>query len=340
MSGVAEVDTLSGVRKAAIFLASMGADVSAKVFRSLDETEIEAISTEISRLPSVDEGITSGVLREFLEMALTKQYITTGGLNYALEILEKALGKSRATEIVGRIQASVQAVRFSAVKRADPNHLASILRREHPQTVALVLSNVEPENAAGILGGLPDETRAEVIVRMATLDKTSPEVIKQVEQVIERQVSSGFAGGVTYGEGAKTVAEVLNRVDPATQKAILERLDDHSPSLADQIRALMFTFEDLVDVDDRGLQRLMQEIDQKDLVLALKAASEDVAGRIFKNMSERTSSIVKQELEFLGPVRLKNVEEAQRRIVSVARRLRDAGEIVVAGAGGGDEVVG
>ncbi|HYE90844.1 MAG TPA: flagellar motor switch protein FliG, partial [Terriglobales bacterium] len=254
--------------------------------------------------------------------------------------LEKALGKNRAVEVVGRIQAAVQPARFSAVKRADPNQLAGILRREHPQTVALILANLEPEPGAAILEVLPDEIRAEVIVRMATIDKTSPEVIRQIEQVLEKQVSAGFASGVTYGEGTKTVAEVLNRVDPTTQKSILERLDDQSPSLAEQIRGLMFTFEDLINVDGRGLQRLITDIEQKDLVLALKAAGEQVAQKIFKNMSERTASIVRQEMEFLGPVRLKEVEEAQRRIVGVARKLRESGEIIVVGQEGGDQVVG
>jgi flagellar motor switch protein FliG len=335
-----EAEVFTGARKAAIFLAAVGADVSAKVFKSLDDTEIETLSAEISRLSNVDENVTSQVLREFMEMALTKQYITSGGMSYALEVLEKALGKSRAVEVVGRIQASVQPARFSAVKRADPNQLAGILRREHPQTVALILANLESEIGAAILEVLPEETRAEVIVRMATIDKTSPEVIKQIEQVLEKQVSAGFASGVTYGEGTKTVAELLNRVDPTTQKTILERLDEHSPSLAEQIRGLMFTFEDLINVDDRGLQRLIKDVEQKDLVLSLKAAGDGVATKIFKNMSERTASIIKQEMEFLGPVRLKEVEEAQRKIVAIARKLREGGEIIVMGQGGGEQVVG
>lgn len=334
-----EIDTFTGARKAAIFLAAMGADVSAKVFKSLDEAEIETLSTEISRLPNVDEGITSDVLREFMEMALTKQYITTGGLNYALEILEKALGKARAVEVVGRIQSAVQPARFSAVRRADPNQLAGILRREHPQMVALILANLEPEIGASIVDVLPEDMRAEVVVRMATIDKTSPEVIRQIEQVLEKQVSAGFAAGVSYNAGTKTVAEILNRVEPAAQKTILERLDEHSPTLAEEIRGLMFTFEDLIYVDDRGLQRVIADVEQKDLVLSLKAAGEQVVAKIFKNMSERTAGIVKQEIEFLGPVRLKDVEEAQRRVVGVARKLKDAGEIIVMGQGGGDQVV-
>ena len=334
-----ELETLSGPRKAAIFLATMGADVSARIFRQFDDSEIETLTAEISKLPSVDDGITSLVLREFLEMAVTKQYITTGGLSYALEVLEKAVGDKRANEVIGRIQTSVQPARFAAVKKADPNQLASILIREHPQTVALLLANLEPELAAAILSALPDEVRAEIVFRLATIDKTSPDIVKQIEQVLEKQVSAGLSSGVSYGSGAKTVAEVLNRVDPTTQKTILNRLDDHSPSLAEQIRGLMFTFEDLINVEDRGLQRLITDVEQKDLVLSLKAAGEQVAAKIFKNMSERTASIIKQEMEFLGPVRLKEVEEAQRKVVGVARKLRESGDIIVLGQGA-DQVVG
>lgn len=334
-----ELDTLSGPRKAAIFLATMGADVSAKIFRQLDDTEIETLTTEISKLPSVDDSITSLVLREFLEMAVTKQYVTTGGLSYALEVLEKAVGDKRANEVIGRISAAAQPARFAAVKKADPNQLAAILIREHPQTVALLLANLEPELAAAILSALPDEVRAEIVFRLATIDKTSPDIVKQIEQVLEKQVSAGLSSGVSYGSGAKTVAEVLNRVDPTTQKTILNRLDEHSPSLAEQVRGLMFTFEDLVGVDDRGLQKIITSVEQRDLVLSLKAASEEVKDKIFRNMSERTASTIKQEIEFLGPVRLKDVEEAQRNVVAVVRRLEEAREVVLTTPGAGDEIV-
>jgi flagellar motor switch protein FliG len=335
----ADLDVMSGTRKAAILLTSLGADISAKIFKSLSEEEIELLSTEISRLANVDDSATFAVTKEFLEMALTKQYITSGGLNYALSILDKAVGHNRAVEIVGRIQSALEPSRFAAVKKADPNQLASILRREHPQTVALVLASLEPEAGAAIISGLPQDMRSEVVLRVATMDKASPEVVKQIEQVLERQVSQGFASGVSYGGGAKTVAEVLNRVDPATQKGLLGDLDESAPALAEQIRALMFTFEDLINVDERGLQRLVQEVEQKDLVLALKAAGESVVGKIFKSMSERTAGIVKQEMEFLGAVRLKDVEEAQRKIVAAARKLEESGEIIVMGRGGGDQVV-
>jgi flagellar motor switch protein FliG len=334
-----ELEGISGTRKAAILLASLGADVSAKIFKNLSEAEIETLSAEISRLANIDEASTSAVTREFLQMALTKQYITSGGLNYALAILNKAVGRSRAVEIVGRIQSTLEPSRFAAVRKADPNQLASILRREHPQTVALVLASLEPEAGAAIIPGLPVEMRSEVVVRIATMDKASPEVVKQIEQVLERQVSAGLASGVSYGGGAKTVAEVLNRVDPATQKDLLGQLDERSPSLAEQIRALMFTFEDLVNVDDRGLQRLIQEVEQKELVLALKATSDDVSSKIFKAMSERTATVIRQEMEFLGAVRLRDVEEAQRKVVAAARRLEEAGEIIVVGRGGGDQIV-
>jgi flagellar motor switch protein FliG len=334
-----ELDTLTGPRKAAIFLATVGAEASARIFRELDDTEIEILTAEISKLPSVDDGVTSLVLREFLEMAVTKQYITTGGLSYALEVLEKALGQSRANEVIGRIQASVQPARFAAVKKADPNQLASMLIREHPQTVALILANLDPTLAATLLGALPDEIRAEIVFRLATIDKTNPDIVKQIEQVLEKQVSASFASGVSYGGGAKTAAEVLNRVDPTTQKMILNRLDEHSPTLAEQIRGLMFTFEDLGGVDDRSLQKILQAVEQRDLVLSLKAASDEVKDKIFRNMSDRTASAIKQEIEFLGPVRLKDVEEAQRAVVSVVRRLEEAREIVLTTPGTGEEIV-
>ena len=335
----AELDSVNGTRKAAILLASLGADVSAKIFKSLSEEEIEVLSTEISRLSNVDDAATSAVTKEFLQMAMTKQYITTGGVSYALAILDKAVGRNRAVEIMGRIQATMEPSRFAAVRKADPNQLASILRREHPQMIALVLASLEPEAGAAIITGLPADIRPEVILRVATMDKASPEVVKQIEQVLERQVSAGLTSGVSFGGGSKTVAEMLNRVDPATQKELLGQLDENSPELAEQIRALMFTFEDLVSVDDRGLQRLIQEVEQKDLVLALKAAGEEIAAKIFKSMSERTSTIIKQEMEYLGAVRLKDVEGAQRKVVAIARKLEEAGEIVVIGRGGGDEVV-
>src|SRR5262245_14092047 len=201
----AEIETLSGLRKAAILLASLGADVSAKIFKNLNEEEIETLSTEISRLSNIDDAATSAVMREFMQMALTKQYITSGGLSYALSILDKAVGRNRAVEIVGRIQAMLEPSRFAAVKKADPNQLASILRREHPQTVALVLASLEPETGAAIIAGLPADMRSEVVLRVATMDKASPEVVKQIEQVLERQVSAGLTSGVSYGGGAKTV---------------------------------------------------------------------------------------------------------------------------------------
>lgn len=335
-----EVETLSGPRKAAIFLTSLGADVSARIFKSLSETEIETLSGEISRLSSVDETVSSAVTREFLQMALTKQYITSGGLNYALEVLDKSVGRNRAVEIVARIQSTLEPARFGSIRKADPNHLASILRREHPQTVALVLANLEPEAGAAILSGLTEDMRSEVVLRVATMDKASPEVVRQIEQVLEKQVSTGLTSGVSYGGGAKTVAEMLNRLDPTAQKDLLARLDEGSPALAEQIRALMFTFEDLMNVDERGLQRLVQEVEQKDLVLSLKAAGEEVVAKIFKSMSERTAGVIKQEIEFLGPVRLRDVEEAQRRIVGAARKLEESGEIILVGRGGGDQIVG
>ena len=202
-----------------------------------------------------------------------------------------------------------------------------------------MLATLEPEAGAAILSGLTEDMRSEVVLRVATMDKASPEVVRQIEQVLEKQVSTGLTSGVSYGGGTKTVAEMLNRLDPTAQKDLLARLDEGSPALAEQIRALMFTFEDLVNVDERGLQQLVQAVEQKDLVLSLKAASEEVVAKIFKSMSERTAGVIKQEIEFLGPVRLRDVEEAQRRVVGAARELEESGEIILVGRGGGDQIV-
>lgn len=334
-----QIESLSGLKKAAIFLVSLGADASAQVFKRLDEAEIEVLSAEISRLREVSGSVTAAVLKEFNQMALAQEYITQGGINYAMEILDKALGRQKALEIVSRLQANLQPAPFAVMKKADPKHLLDFIRREHPQTIALILANLESDAASVILSDLPPENQIDVLLRLANMDKTSPEVLKQIEQVLEKRVSAVFAQEVSSMGGAKAVAEILNRVDRNTEKKIFQTLEEIEPELAEQIKRLMFTFEDMVLVDDRGIQRVLKEVDQRDLALALKASGEDVSGKVFKNMSERAAAIIHQEIEYLGPVRLRDIEDAQLRIVSITRRLEETGEIIIAGRGGGDEIV-
>ena len=334
-----QVDTLSGIRKAAILLVSLGVEASAQIMKRLDETEIEVLSAEISKLRGVPGITTAAVLKEFTQMALAQEYITEGGLNYAMDILEKALGRQKALEIIGRLQASLQPTPFALMKKADPRHLLDFIRREHPQTISLILANLEAESSAVILSELPSEAQIDVVLRLANMDKTSPDVVKQIESVLEKRVSAIFAQEVSSVGGAQTVAEILNRVDRNTEKRIFQTLEEMEPELAEQIRRLMFTFEDLILVDDRGIQRVLKEVESRDLALALKAAGEDVSGKVFKNMSERAAAIIHQEIDFLGPVRLRDIEDAQLRIVAVTRRLEEAGEVIIAGRGGSDEIV-
>lgn len=333
------VENLTGQQKAAILLVSLGAETSAQVFKAMNEEEIEELTTEISRLRNVASGTTGAILEEFHQMALAQEYITQGGVAYAAEVLERAVGPKRAKEILDRLRGVLQPAAFEMVKKVDPKSLLDFIRREHPQTIALILANMEPTQAARILSELPGDLQSDVVLRIATMDKTSPEVIRQIESILESRLSSMFTQEVSVSGGVKSVAEIMNRLDRSTERALLGALQEHEPDLAENIRRLMFTFEDLVHVDDRGVQRILKETEQRDLALALKAAGPDVANKIYRNMSERAGSLLKEEIGYLGPVRLKDVEDAQRRIVDAVRRLEETGEVIIQGRGGQDDIV-
>jgi flagellar motor switch protein FliG len=336
---VATVENLTGAQKAAILLINLGAEASAEVFRVLDEEEIEELTTEISRMRNVAATTTGAVMEEFHQMALAQEYIAQGGVSYAEEILERALGPKRAKELLERLRGQIQPAAFEIVKKIEPKNLLDFIRREHPQTIALILANTESKQAAQILAELPSTLQSDVLLRIATMDKTSPEVIQQIESILESRLSSMFTQEVSLSGGVKAVAEIMNRLDRSTERSLLSTLQERDAELADNIRRLMFTFEDVIHVDDRGVQRVLKEIDQRDLALSLKAASPDVSEKIFRNMSERAGALLKEEIGYLGPVRLRDVEEAQRRIVDTARQLEDAGEIIIQGGGGQDDVV-
>jgi flagellar motor switch protein FliG len=334
-----DAEAMSGTQKAAVLLVSLGAELSAQIFKILNDEEIESLTTEISRLRNVPAGMTGPVLEEFHQMALAQEYITQGGVSYASEILERALGPKRAKDILERLRGQIQPAAFEIVKKVEPKNLLDFIRREHPQTIALILANMEPKQAAQILSELPTALQSDVILRIATMDKTNPEVIKQIESILESRLSSLFTQEVSISGGVKAVAEIMNRLDRSTERSLLGTIQEHEAELAENIRRLMFTFEDIVLVDDRGVQRILKEIDQKDLALSLKATSAEVSGKVFKNMSERAGGLLKEEIGYLGPVRLRDVEEAQRRIVEAVRRLEESGEIMVQGRGGQDDIV-
>lgn len=331
--------TFSGTQKAAVLLISLGAELSAQIFKSMNDEEIEDLTTEISRFPNVPAASTGDVLEEFHQMALAQEYIAQGGVAYASEVLERALGVNRAREILDRLKGQIQPAAFEIVRKVDPKNLLEFIRREHPQTIALILANMAPDQAALILSELAPELQSDVVLRIATMDKTNQEVIRQIETVLESRLSSLFTQEVAISGGVKSVAEIMNRLDRSTERSLLGTLQEQDGDLAENIRRLMFTFEDIVHVDDRGVQRILKEIDQRDLALALKAAGTEVGAKIFKNMSERAAGLLREEIGYLGPVRLRDVEESQRRILDVVRRLEESGEIIVQGRGGQDDVV-
>ena len=332
-------ETLTGQQKAALLLISLGAEVSAQVLKSMNEEEIESLTTEISRLRSIAAGTTDSVLDEFHQMLLAQEYIAQGGVEYARELLDRALGPTRSREILERLRNLIQPAAFDIIKKVDPKSLLDFIRREHPQTIALILSNMDPNQAAHILSELPGDLQSDVIMRIAIMDKTNPEVIQQIEEILESRLSNLFTQEVSVSGGVKAVAEIVNRLDRSTERELLTALQDQDGELAENIRRLMFTFEDIIRVDDRGVQRILKEIDQRDLALALKAVGPEVSGKIFKNMSERAGSLLREEIGYLGPVRLRDVEDAQRRVVEAVRRLEETGEVIIQGRGGKDDIV-
>ncbi len=334
---MAPATELSGKRKAAIALVALGSEMSAEVFKYLDETKIEQLTLEIASLGNVPPEIRTQVLDEFYEKCEAQEF-AAGGIEYVRQVLERALGPHRAAEIIEKITASLQEKPFSFARQVDPAQLVNFIENEHPQTIALILAYLRPEQAAAVLSALPEGLQTEVAVRLAEMDRTSPEVVAEVEKVLESRLYSIGGQNYNFAGGTKALVDVLNRVDRATEKTILEELEEQNPALAEEVKNLMFVFEDITLLDDRAIQTFLKEIDTKDLALALKAASEEVKKRIFSNMSERAAEMLREDMEFMGPVRLRVVEEAQQRIVTVIRKLEEAGDIVIA-RGTEDEVL-
>lgn len=336
-----ETGELSGRKKAAILLASLGPEQAGHVLRSFEDEELDQLTLDLSGLGSVDADLKANILDEFFQMAVAQRYMTQGGIGIAKDLLEKSLGPERAFEILNRLQSSLQEVPFQFLKKADPGQISSFIQEEHPQTIALIIAHLPPQTGALILSSLPQDVQTDVIMRIATMDRTAPDIVREVERVLERKMASVFSQGFTFAGGIKDVAEILNRVERAAEKTIMSDLEERDPELADEIARLMFTFEDIIFVDDAGIQKALREIESKDLALALKAANDEVGEKVYKNMSERAREMIKEEIEFMGPVRLKNVEEAQQKIVAVLRRLEESGDLIVQGRGGGsaDEIL-
>ena len=329
---------MTGREKAAMLLITLGPELSAQIFRHLKDDEIEQLTLEIANIRTVSPGEKERVLHEFYQICLAQQYITEGGIGYAKDILEKALGTEKTMDIINKLTVSLQVRPFDFVRKADPTQVLNFIQSEHPQTIALILSYLKPAQAAGVLSALSQDKQADVARRIAQMDRTSPEVIKEVERVLEKKLSSLVTEDYTAAGGIQAIVDVLNSVDRGTERYIMDTLEIEDTDLAEEIRKRMFVFEDILQLDNRAVQRFMREIDNSQLAVALKGSSEEVQNLIFANMSKRLSEQIREDLDFMGPVRLKDVEEAQQKIVNVIRKLEDAGEIIIS-RGGGDELI-
>ena len=328
----------SGIQKAAILLIALGPEKSANIFKHLKEDEIEELTLEIANTKSVSPQTKEEVLGEFYQVCLAQQYIAEGGIGYAKELLDKALGEEQAQSVITKLTASLQVRPFEFVRKTDPSQVLNFIQDEHPQTIAMILSYLSPSQASVILGALAPEKQADVAKRIALMDRTSPDVIKEVESVLERKLASLANQDYTIVGGVDAIVNILNTVDRGTEKHIMESLEIDEPELADEIRKKMFVFEDILLLDDRAIQRVLRDVDNNDLEVALKGSNEEVKAVVLKNLSKRLASMIEEDIEFMGPVRMKDVEEAQQKIVAVIRKLEDSAEIVIS-RGGGDEVI-
>ena len=331
-------DKMSGLQKSAILLIALGPEKSARIFKHLKEEEIEELTLEIANTRSITPQIKEGIIEEFYQLCLAQQYIAEGGIGYAKELLEKALGTEKAMSVIGKLTASLQVKPFEFVRKTDASQLLNFIQDEHPQTIALILSYLSPLQASMIISALPPERQADVAKRVAMMDRTSPDIIKEVEKILESKLANLVNQDYTIIGGVDAVVEILNAVDRGTEKHIMETLEIEEPELADEIRKKMFVFEDILLLDDRSIQRVLRDVDNNDLAVALKGANENVQAAIFNNLSKRLAAMIREDMEFMGPVRMKDVEEAQQKIVNIIRKLEDSAEIVIS-RGGGDEIV-
>jgi flagellar motor switch protein FliG len=330
---------LNGKQKAAVLLMSLDVDVAAKVFKELEMKEVEQIAVEITSMKDLPPHVVEDVISEFYQLMTAQTYMVEGGIEYAQMLLEKSWGYEQAKEIIEKIRVLTTVRGFNILKKADPQQLASFLSKEHPQTIALILSHLPPDQSAEVLNEFPDQLRGESVMRIAKLGKVSPQLVTQVEHVVDQVAESTLSQDLATAGGAKLVANILNKSNNASAKSIIEAIEDKDSNLALEIKRLMFLFEDIVMIDDKGIQRILREVDKRDLALALKVGDDKIKNKIFKNMSERAASVVKEELEFMGPVKLKEVESAQMRIVDIIKRLEEEEEIVVGGRGKEDVFV-
>lgn len=336
MSNVSE---LSGVRKAAILLLALDQDAAATMLRAMPSKTVEEVTRELAGLENIPQKLRDGVLQEFYDLAVANTWAREGGLDYARALLLKSLPAGEADRILQQIRTQVRKTPFSFLQKAESQNLLTFIQDEHPQTIALIVSHLAHHKASEILGGLPTPKQIEVVKRVANMEQTNPEVINEVEKGLEARLANMLTQSFAKIGGVETVAEMLNLVDRTTEKSIMEGLEAEDPDLVEEIRRLMFVFEDILLVNDKGIQAVLKEVDNDELSLALKTASDELKEKIFRNMSERAATLIREDMEFMGPVRVSDVEAAQQRIVDIVRRLEDAGEILISGRGDKEMIV-
>jgi flagellar motor switch protein FliG len=336
---MADTSEISGIKKSAILVLSLEQNVAAEILKHLDETQIEELSREIASMGPVPQALRDEVVNEFYQLALARSYADEGGWDFAKALLAKSLPEEKARKIIDQVNQTIQSAPFSFLQKAESENLLTFIQDEHPQTIALILAHLKPTQASEILVGLAAAKQVEVVKRIANMEQTNPEVIKEVERGLEHRLSAMITQTFEKAGGVDTVAEMLNLADRATEKSIMEGLEAEDPDLVEQIRRLMFVFEDIMMVNDKGIQSMLKEVDNEDLSLALKTASQDLKDKIFKNMSERAATLIKEDMQYMGPVRVSDVESAQQRIVYIVRRLEDAGDIIISGRGGESDLV-
>jgi flagellar motor switch protein FliG len=333
-------DNLSGRQKAAILSLVLGEDVTAEIFKRLDDDEVQDISREISMLGAVPADLTDLVVEEFYNLTLAKEYMTIGGIEYAKKVLIKSLGPEEARRIIDRLVKLLEkSAGFSSLEKINPQQLSKFIQNEHPQTIALILAHLSASQAAELISALPEDMRTEIVIRMANLEEISPEIVKKIASVLDQKLEAlGSYSLEEYG-GVKAVSELFNRMDRRASRNVLEQIESRDPELAASIRDLMFVFEDILLIDDQGVMEILKRVDKKSLALALKGSNDELKTKFFRNMSQRAAEMLKEEMEYLGPIRVKEVEKAQHEIVEIVRNLEEEGVIVIGGAGGDEYVV-
>jgi flagellar motor switch protein FliG len=332
------VSNVSNREKIAVLMVALGNDIAAEVYKVLDDTAIELITLEIANLRKITPELKLDVMKEAQEILMAREFMARGGVDYARDVLERALGPERAQNLLTRITASLQVRPFDFMRHTDAQQVLGFIQGEHPQTIALILSYLDAPQAAMIISGLPAVMQAEVAKRIARMDRITPEVLREVERVLERKLSTVMGQDFTLAGGIDAVVTIINSADRTTERNIMEYLEENDPELAEEIKKRLFVFEDIIRLDDRSLQRVLREVDMKELGLALKGATEELRVKFFKNMSKRAAEMLQEDMDYMGPVRVKDVEESQQKVVNEVRALEEAGEIVVA-SGGEDELV-